>query len=49
VFIIDLDGHQSEPRVQRALEEATRNANFCRVFGSFPRATAPARAASGEA
>ncbi len=48
VFIVDLDGHQSEPQVQRALEEAARSANFCRVFGSFPRATAAPRAAAGE-
>jgi chorismate mutase/prephenate dehydratase len=49
VFYIDLEGHRSEPRVQRALEEASRFANFYRVFGSFPRATTPARRASGEA
>jgi chorismate mutase/prephenate dehydratase len=49
VFFIDLEGHQSEPRVQRALAEATRCANFCRILGSFPRAATPARGASGEA
>ena len=32
----------------RALEEAARAANFCRVFGSFPRATTPGRASRGE-
>jgi len=49
VFFIDLEGHQSEPRVQRALAEATRCANFCRILGSFPRAAMPARGAIGEA
>jgi chorismate mutase/prephenate dehydratase len=49
VFFIDVEGHRSEPRVQRALDDAARCANFCRVFGSFPRATTPARGASGEA
>jgi chorismate mutase/prephenate dehydratase len=49
VFFIDLEGHRSEARVERALEEAARCANFCRVFGSFPRAVAPARGATGEA
>jgi chorismate mutase/prephenate dehydratase len=48
VFIVDLEGHRSEPRVQRALEEAARSANFYRVFGSFPRATAAPRGAAGE-
>jgi len=49
VFFIDLEGHRSEPRVQRALADATRCANFCRILGSFPRAATPARGASGEA
>lgn len=49
VFFIDLEGHRSEPRVQKALEEATRCANFSRILGSFPRATPPPRGANGEA
>ncbi len=49
VFFIDLEGHRSEARVERALAEAARCANFCRVFGSFPRAVAPIRGATGEA
>ena len=49
VFFIDLEGHRSEPRMERALEEAARSANFCRVLGSFPRAATPARGAAGEA
>jgi chorismate mutase/prephenate dehydratase len=49
VFFIDLEGHRSEPRVERALGDAARSANFCRVLGSFPRAATPARGAAGEA
>jgi chorismate mutase/prephenate dehydratase len=49
VFYIDLEGHQSEPRVKRALEEAARCANFCRILGSFPRAVTPGRSVGGEA
>ena len=48
VFFIDLEGHQSEPHVQRALQEAAQRANFCRILGSFPRAATPARSAIGE-
>jgi len=48
VFFVDLEGHRSEPRVQQALEEAARCANFCRILGSFPRAETPTRGASGE-
>lgn len=49
VFFIDLEGHRSESRLERALEEAAKSANFCRVLGSFPRAATPARGAAGEA
>lgn len=38
VFFIDLEGHQSEARVQKACAEAGRLANSWRVLGSFPRA-----------
>ena len=49
VFFIELEGHQSEPRVQGALGDAARRANFCRILGSFPRAATPVRGASGDA
>jgi len=49
VFFIDLEGHRSEARVQGALEEAARCANFYRVLGSFPRAATPPRGARGDA
>jgi chorismate mutase/prephenate dehydratase len=38
VFFLDLEGHQSEPRVREAVEAAGRAANSFRVLGSFPRA-----------
>jgi chorismate mutase/prephenate dehydratase len=38
VFFLDLEGHQSEPRVREAVEAAGRVANSFRVLGSFPRA-----------
>ncbi len=38
VFFIDLEGHQSETRVQQACAEAGKLANSWRVLGSFPRA-----------
>lgn len=46
VFFIDLEGHRSEARVKRALDNAARFANFCRVLGSFPRAVAPSNPGS---
>jgi chorismate mutase/prephenate dehydratase len=38
VFFLDLEGHQSEPRLREAVEAAGRVANSYRVLGSFPRA-----------
>lgn len=39
VFFIDLEGHHSEERVQRACNDAAALATSWRVLGSFPRAT----------
>jgi len=47
VFFLDLEGHQSEERVQRACEEAGRFANSFRVLGSFPRAREARRVEGG--
>lgn len=38
VFFVDLEGHISEARVKRGLEEAATRAHSYRVLGSFPRA-----------
>ena len=38
LFFIDLEGHQSEPAVARALQEASDVASSANILGSFPRA-----------
>ena len=35
-FFIDLEGHESEPRVARAVKGLSRHANFLKVLGSYP-------------
>ena len=37
-FIVDLEGHQDDPNVRRALDEAAAVAASYKVLGSFPRA-----------
>jgi len=44
VFFLDLEGHQSEPHLQRACQEAAALSSSHRLLGSFPRAARPARA-----
>ncbi len=36
VFFIDIDGHQSEPEIQHALEALHEHAAFVKVLGSYP-------------
>jgi chorismate mutase/prephenate dehydratase len=38
IFIVDMEGHQQDPKVGRALEEAARVSASHKVLGSFPRA-----------
>lgn len=38
-FFVDVDGHQSDPPLNSALEEARRHCRTLRVFGSYPKAT----------
>ncbi len=38
VFIVDMEGHQDDPEVRRALDEAAATAASYKVLGSFPRA-----------
>ena len=47
VFFLDLEGHQSEERVQCACQEAGRFANSFRVLGSYPRAREARRGEGG--
>ena len=37
VFLVDLEGHRSEPAVAEALEKVEAQAYFFKVFGSYPR------------
>ncbi len=41
VFLVDLDGHRSDPTVAGALDAIRAEASFFRVFGSYPKAAAP--------
>jgi chorismate mutase/prephenate dehydratase len=38
VFFVDIEGHQLEPRVAKALAALKRKASFLRVLGSYPSA-----------
>ncbi len=38
LFFIDVEGHQSEPRVKRALQRLARSTSLLRVLGSYPMA-----------
>lgn len=42
VFYVDLEGHQSEPRMQAALSRLTGATQFLRLLGCFPRAVGSA-------
>jgi prephenate dehydratase len=37
IFLIDINGHRSEPHVARALERIAAHAGLFKVFGSYPR------------
>jgi prephenate dehydratase len=37
IFLIDINGHRSEPHVARALERIAAQAGLFKVFGSYPR------------
>jgi chorismate mutase/prephenate dehydratase len=39
VFLTDLEGHRSDPAVDRALTELNQQCSMVRVLGSYPRAT----------
>jgi chorismate mutase/prephenate dehydratase len=38
VFFVDIEGHQADPPVARALADLERSAGMYRVLGSYPRA-----------
>lgn len=37
-FYVDIEGHQRDPRVKKALAEVKRKAPFVKIFGSYPAA-----------
>ena len=37
-FFVDIEGHQNDPQVGRALTELARAASMYKVLGSYPRA-----------
>ena len=37
VFLVDVQGHRSEPALAEALEQIAHEALWLRVFGSYPR------------
>jgi chorismate mutase/prephenate dehydratase len=39
VFFLDMNGHQRDPKVDRALKELRRRCDFLKVLGSYPAAT----------
>jgi chorismate mutase/prephenate dehydratase len=50
IFLVDLEGHRTDPAVARALKAVRKATDFVKVIGSYPRAErgseAPARATS---
>lgn len=50
VFLVDLEGHRTDPVVADALEEMRASASMFKILGSYPRAAEPgASAATGPA
>ncbi|MFO1519232.1 MAG: prephenate dehydratase [bacterium] len=37
IFFIDLDGHQEEPKVKKALQNMKKSCSFLKVLGSYPK------------
>jgi chorismate mutase/prephenate dehydratase len=40
VFFVDIEGHQQDPRVERALAELKQKASLLKILGSYPAAVA---------
>ena len=49
VFLVDVEGHRSEPRLANALKAAKKSAAFLKVVGSYPRVDTRASAPPGAA
>lgn len=46
VFLVDVEGHRADPALRAALRAARKSAAFLKLVGSYPRADAPAPAAT---
>lgn len=46
VFLVDLEGHRSDPAVAAALAAVAKRTDFLKVIGSYPRADRPTTVAS---
>lgn len=46
VFLVDVEGHRTDPALATALRHAKKSAAFLKVVGSYPRADAPATASA---
>jgi len=42
IFLVDMEGHRTDPAVAEALEKVREQASFFKVFGSYPRYAPPA-------
>lgn len=49
VFLVDLEGHRSDPPVARALAAVAKSTDFVKVIGSYPRADRPDAVSSAQA
>ena len=47
IFFVDLEGHESDPAVDRALDETAAYAHSHKVLGSYPRGLDPVRSPIG--
>ena len=36
VFFVDIEGHQTDKKVNAALKEVDQNASFMKILGSYP-------------
>jgi len=43
VFFVDMEGHESDENVGKALDEAAEYAHSHKILGSYPRARAESR------
>lgn len=47
VFLVDVEGHRTDPALARAIDAVAKTADFVKVIGSYPRAGGPHAAPRG--